>query len=291
MRTAAARVAGDDPVAFTAMLAAWCSGGCARGNGASQKRRYTGNRRYNGKECDAPMIDRRVTVPEIFPRGWKDSLGFGQFGVGADLATTTKKTSNPSAIALVERNGQDHFVRLLLRFKTADPEVFAAILGEFIALPEGRRVRRVCLDATSERFFAVGIQRKFAGRVPVELVVGSESIEYGGEKLNYKTYTGNLLVNCLEDNRLALPNETWLRNDLRLVQREKGGFDTAVAEDGSHGDTFDAIKLALHALSVGGGPAVAAPMRVGTFGAGTPPRPFKNPFARFFNTPGGTLNA
>lgn len=231
------------------------------------------------------MIDRRITVAEAWPAGWRGHLAGGKLGVGGDIATTTKAKSNPSAIAVVEQLGLDFVVRALVRFKTDDPDVYAAMLNEAITVPEPMRARRICLDATSEKFFAVGQQKRLVGRVPVELVVASEKTAYLGEEMIFKVYLGNLLVNTLEDGRLWLPNEIWVRNDIRQVKREKGSFDAEVAEDGGHADCFDAIKLALHALISGGGPATASAAQVGSFGQSGLGRfvaGLKNPFANKF---------
>jgi hypothetical protein len=87
-------------------------------------------------------------------------------------------------------------------------------------------------------------------------------------------------VNTAEDGRLLLPAESWLEKDLRSVKRAGGSFECEVDEDGNHGDTFDAIKLALHALTSGGGPAEAQAAPVGSYRTrGGPGRPLKNPYA------------
>lgn len=229
------------------------------------------------------MIQRHILVREAWPAGWRANLRGGKIGVGGDIGTTTNAKSNPSAIAVTEQLGRDFWVRALVRFKCDDPDVWAAMLNQALILPEPMRVRRVCLDATSEKFFAAGQQKRLLGRVPVELVVASEKTEYLGEEMNFKVYTGNLLVNTCEDNRLAVPNEIWVRNDIRSVQREKGSFETPVGEDGGHGDCFDAVKLSLHALISGGGPAEASAAAVGTFGGGWRQRlGLKNPWAHKF---------
>jgi phage FluMu gp28-like protein len=92
-----------------------------------------------------------------------------------------------------------------------------------------------------------------------DLVIASETIEKGLEEMTYKSYLGNLLVNALEDRHLLLPADRWVRNDFRLVFKNKGSFDNEVDNAGHHADTFDATKLALHALTRAGGPAWVMP--------------------------------
>jgi hypothetical protein len=43
----------------------------------------------------------------------------------------------------------------------------------------------------------------------------------------------------LDDNHLWLPSERYVREDWRLVKKEKGQFVCEPDSDGRHGDTFD----------------------------------------------------
>lgn len=230
------------------------------------------------------MKHRRVRPHEVWPKDWKDLLTpFHPVALGFDVATTTKKKSNPSAIAVVQKVGLDFIVRAVCRWKTNDPAVSEAVLDEALDLPHGLRLRRVVIDATNERFFAANQRKRLRGRVAVELIVASESTQHRGEEMNWKTYLGNLLVNTVEDGRLLLPNEAWLKKDLRQPKRDRGSFTCEPDEDGNHGDCFDGIKLGLHGVLGPGGPARASATPVGTYGAKPPQRAgILNPFARFF---------
>jgi len=174
----------------------------------------------------------------------------------------------------VEGDGARAVVRLVLRFKTADPDRALAIAREVVA--ECRRARagvslsarRLAVDASNERFFAARVRKDLAGVVPVELVVASESTQHLGETMPMKTYLGNLVVNAVDDGLLTLPEARWLKDDFRLVMRDRGGFSNALDSAGNHGDTFDAVKLALHALRRGRGPAEARAAAVGGVAAG-----------------------
>jgi hypothetical protein len=215
-----------------------------------------------------------VKVSDAIPKGWAGFIApdAPRLGLGLDLATTTKKKSNPSALALTQEIAPLYFVRLLLSWKTADPNVTREILRLVLnGLPFSYHATRLCIDATSERFFAADLRDEFSGIVPVELVVASEATEYMGERMSFKQYTGNLLVNTFDDSHLAIPKEQFIQTDMRLVVRDRGTFDAEVDEDGRHGDTFDAVKLSLHALISKSGPAEAAAAPVGDYGRNSIP--------------------
>jgi hypothetical protein len=219
-----------------------------------------------------------ILATNVLPRGWRDFLAAtGPIGIGVDPATTTKAKSNPTGVALTQKVGEDFIVRVVLRFKTSDGDATEQVVRELLDLPHALRCRKVVIDATNERFFAIALKKKLAGKVVVEPVVSSENAPVRGrdvglesyEKMTFKTYLGNLLVNTMEDGHLLLPREEWLRDDLRAVKRDRGGFAAEVDADGNHADCFDAIKNSLYALiGAGAGPAESVPAQVGTFGQG-----------------------
>jgi hypothetical protein len=222
-----------------------------------------------------------VFAQDDFPPGWRDLLGGGRIAIGFDPATTEKKMSNPSALAVVEQVGGVFFARLVLVFKTGDPAASRALLREALDLGPGRRARRVCIDATNERFFATGLKQELAGQAVCELVVSSEKTALGGGEMSFKTWLGSLLVRQMEDGLLALPESRYLKEDFRLVVRDRGGFDNQTDQQGRHGDTFDAVKLALHGLLSHGGTTHAEAVPVGS-ATGAPLRRagWRNPFLR-----------
>lgn len=236
------------------------------------------------------MRFRKINISEVWPPGAWDLFGAGPIGGGMDVATTTKEKSNPSAIAFTERVGLDFIVRVAIRFKTDNPAISKAILVYALdRLKEReRRVRKFCVDATNERFFAASLRDELAGRLWVEPVVSSETMEYLGEKMTVKSYLGNLFVNTINDGHLLLPQADWLRDDIRQVKEDRGTFVADPDEDGNHADTFDGIKQSLHALISGSGPATAAAAQVGSFQAGAKPlrEGIKNPFAKLFERRG-----
>lgn len=188
-----------------------------------------------------------------------ENLTAGPCAIGADIATTTKGTSNPTAVSVVESRGVEKIVRAVLVWKTADPEVamerFDLVARAVKSRKAGGPPRRFVIDATNERYFAQTVRKELAAIVPVDLVVASETIERPGEPepITYKQYLGSLLVAELDDNHLWLPPERYVRDDWRLVKKEKGQFVCEPDVDGKHGDTFDSTKLAVHGLLATGG--------------------------------------
>jgi hypothetical protein len=184
-------------------------------------------------------------------------LGAGGIGLGWDLATTEKETSNPSVFTVMEQNALDYIARTVFVWKTRDPDVAlyrAKRIIETVKKRElGGRARRLCIDATNERYFATIAQKSLAAELPVDLVIASESIERPGEEpITMKSYLGAELVAILDDNKLTLPPERYIKEDFRLVKRDRGTFVCDPAPDGKHGDSFDGTKLALRALRIGG---------------------------------------
>ncbi len=204
----------------------------------------------------------------------REVLTGGAVGLGWDVATTTSETSNPNGFAVVEEHGVDLIVPAVLVWKTADPDIAlerARLIVQAVAerrvVGGNRRARRLCVDATNERYFAQRVRKELAALVPVELVIGSETTEVPGqpEPMTMKQFLGSRLVGDLDDNRLTLPPERYLREDWRLVRKEKGQFVCEPDANGRHGDTFDGTKLGRHALkSTQGAMESVAGIRMGS---------------------------
>lgn len=196
-------------------------------------------------------------------------------GLGLDKATTTKQKSNPTVLAVGEEDGPDFRVRAFFVWKTNDPDIANAridrVLRVIEARPAGGRARAFAIDATNERYDADAQRKLFRARVPVLLVVSSEAKQGTGidKPTNWKEYLGAQYVAKLDDNHLTLPPETYVRSDHRLVLKDRGRFVCEPDEEGRHGDTFDAGKLALHALTYRGTDAIVIPTQVGIFVGGT----------------------
>lgn len=174
-------------------------------------------------------------------------------GLGVDVATTEKESSNPTAVAVMERMGINSVVRAIFLWKTRDPAIARERLSGLLRAIErrpGGRPRKLCIDATSERYFATELQRHLAAQVPVELVIASETVLPPGysDTVTMKTWLGDRYVAELDDNHLTLPPERYVREDHRLPKKIRGAYVCEADPEGRHGDTFDACKLALHAL-------------------------------------------
>jgi hypothetical protein len=85
--------------------------------------------------------------------------------------------------------------------------------------------------------------------------------------VTWKEHAGDLYVAKYTDALMRIPDKRWLKEDRRLVKKEKGHFVADVDADGNHADTFDSGKLAGLALQ-GRGRAEAAGAAVGASGSG-----------------------
>lgn len=200
-------------------------------------------------------------------------IGSGKIGIGADLATTTKATSNPTGVVIAEEMGSETSFPIMLTWKTNDPDVaeerFQQVVETIAKRPAGGRGRKLCIDGTNERYFASRLQKKLRSLIPVEIVVGSETIDKPGYgPMTYKQYLGNQLIGELDDNHLTLPPERYVRDDWRLEKKERGLLVCDPDVDGKHGDTFDGAKLALHGLRTGSGKVEATAVQTGTYNPG-----------------------
>lgn len=166
-------------------------------------------------------------------------------GLGYDVGTSEKGTANPSAISAMQPAGGRHAARLIVSWKSGDPNVAWAIIGCILDdLDTIRAMRRgMNIDASNEVYHARQTKTRFAGRVQVALIKGNQKMKFRGEELDAKTLLGNLYVNALEDGLILLPGDDFIATDHRLVQREAGRFVTNLGPGGQHGDTFDACKL------------------------------------------------
>lgn len=206
-----------------------------------------------------------ITARESLPKSWTDFLNGGPIGVGMDLGTTQKGTSNPSSITVAEKDGRIFKGRLVIAWKTNNPDISEEFLRLVLSDLEdsGSPARRVCLDASNEVFFCKTLKKHLSRFAPFSLIKGGENFHYEGEDHQAKTLLGNLYVNALEDGLWTLPPGEFIKTDHRLVARERGSFIAATNNSGQHGDTFDSGKLSQWALIKGGGRVRADAVAVG----------------------------
>ena len=138
--------------------------------------------------------------------------------------------------------------KVIFRVRTSDPKKAREVLREICTRS---KAKCLSLDATSERYWCSETAAEFSGLCPVILSVSSENTEHEGEKMKVKTFLGNIAVASIEDRTCALPPNKEVKNDFRLVQRSKGGFNNLLDNQGNHGDTFDAWKQSINAFVIG----------------------------------------
>ena len=190
----------------------------------------------------------------------------GPVGIGVDVATTTKDTSNPTSVTVTEQVGSERVARMIIVWKERKAAIARDRLRDIIVAvnsrPEGGPGRRMCIDASNERYFADETQDALKGLIPVQLVIAGEKIHPPGyeKDTDHKTYLGDLYAAAINENRYALPANEYVKKDHRLVCKDGGRYLCDPDQDGAHGDTFDSGKLAEFALV--GGSAIAMAGRV-----------------------------
>ena len=190
----------------------------------------------------------------------RNSLREGlQTGIGFDVATTEKATSNPASVTVSQRDGVEISQPLNIVWKTKDPDIAIERVRRIVEVCKASAAhpRRLCIDGSNERYFASRVQKELRGLVPVEIVESGKRVDpqpTGYQSpTNYKQYLGDQYVTEINDNHYVLPPEYYLKKDHRSVVKNKGLYEADVDNDGGHGDTFDSGKLAQHALVSGSG--------------------------------------
>ncbi len=201
----------------------------------------------------------------------RGSLRHGEVGIGFDVVTTTAQVSNPSSLTVREKIGTERFDRLKLVWKERKPQIarqrLEAVIHAIRQRPAGGRARRLCIDASNERYFAEETADLLAPLIPVQLVVASNSVDprptgYSERdgNINYKTWLGDLEAANVNDGRLALPADDYVKADYRMVLKDAGRYVCVPdVQTGAHGDTFDSGKLAELALFAGSGGRIIIP--------------------------------
>ncbi|MBE7497129.1 MAG: hypothetical protein HS117_19480 [Verrucomicrobiaceae bacterium] len=196
--------------------------------------------------------------------------GAGSWGAGYDIATTTNAKSNPSSLTLTQAKGAERRARLIVRWKSANPEFSKSLVIRACETLKhaGGTLRAVGIDGSNERYFASQMKAALeAAGFSVQIVVSGETQEDPDNpkaKMRMKEKLGGLLVNTATDRLLALPPDKWVKDDFLLQKKEKGLFVCDLDAAGNHGDTFDSTKLSVFALEVEGQPDVFE-MPIGSF--------------------------
>lgn len=203
-----------------------------------------------------------VHVWDDLPANWKSLFVPGiPVGVGGDPATTEGEQSNPFGLCFTQKIDGIYSARLMISLKSSDPRKPKGIIKEVC---EHLRPKAVTLDASNEVYWCTEVRQMLEGICPVILVKGSERREYNGEQVLMKTYLGNLGSAPFEDDTAAIPADKEVKDDFRLVRRQKGGFDNVLdATTGRHGDLFDGWKNSINSLTEEVGPPEATAVAVG----------------------------
>jgi phage FluMu gp28-like protein len=172
-----------------------------------------------------------------FDEEWEQDLpGLGNpLYVGVDVG----RTHDLTVIWVVEKVGGVAFTRARIEMQNKTFDHQEAVLYEILALPN---VRRCCIDAS-------GIGRQFAERA--EQRFGTYKIEGITFTAQVKEELAYPLRAAFEDKTIRIPNDDFIRADLRAVKKETtaAGNIRFAADRGKngHSDRFWAIALALHA--------------------------------------------
>jgi hypothetical protein len=220
---------------------------------------YTAQQRGSNNGCRFIYVDSDVVFQKAINHLAK-AVKDGQIGIGFDVATTTGEISNPSSVTIREKIGNDRYDRLKLAWKEKKPQIARERLRRIVETirlrANGGPARRLCIDASNERYFAEETADILAPLIPVQLVIAGNAVEPRPEgyserdgNINYKTWLGDLEAANVNDGRLALPPGEYIKNDYRMVMKDAGKFVCIPdVQTGAHGDTFDSGKLAELAL-------------------------------------------
>jgi hypothetical protein len=191
-----------------------------------------------------------MTPREAITSEWADLLTDGPLALGYDVATTEKGKSNPSGITVLQQVGRINISRLVITWKTAEPEVARQVVSAVLDDIEARKMkpRRLVIDASSEKYYAADMKTFVRKRCAVELIAGGQKLKFRNEVMDSKTLLGNMYSAAMEDGFILLPAGAWIELDLRLVKRDGGRFVTDLGPGGEHGEVFDSGKLAYWGL-------------------------------------------
>ena len=184
------------------------------------------------------------------------SLTNGRVTIGVDQASTTSETSNPTSITFNERVGNESVERLTLVFKTKKrvfrDDILKRACGIVRERREGGPVYALGIDASNERLAAEETADELRSFTSVRLIINSNIVEprppgYAEQdgNVNYKTYLCDIYATRINDGRVLMAADEYLKSDRRMVMKDAGRV-VCVPDPttGAHGDTFDSGKIA-----------------------------------------------
>lgn len=166
--------------------------------------------------------------------------------MGLDLASTTKRSSNPSALTITQYIHGSWYEILTIRFKTAEYAVLRDLLRWILHSLPYNIVSQLSVDTSNEKF--AGSQLAADLSCPVVGYSGGQNVRLNGVPAQAKYAMGVSYCRAYEDGRIAIAGDRWLADDRRSVLRNGDKFETPVSTEGYHADSFDSGKLALWGL-------------------------------------------
>ncbi|MFT3992611.1 MAG: hypothetical protein QM680_14550 [Luteolibacter sp.] len=210
-----------------------------------------------------------MLASEAIPTDWTRFLRGGKLTLGYDVATTENKTSNPSSFTVSEEVGHRFYERLVVRFRSFDPDAAMVALESVLKAPQQQMWKGMGVDASNEKYHAQNVRKRFRSILPVTLISSGETLVWQRDKFTYKTLLGDLYISSYQDGAIACPDEKFILDDRRLVKNHAGSYVTDTDDEGNHGDTFDSGKLAHWIHLCGIGPVRADALQVGNFSTGS----------------------
>jgi hypothetical protein len=198
------------------------------------------------------------------------NLGSGPVGVGHDIATTVKNTSNPSCTTVTEGIGTDRAQRLVVFWKEKKADIaedrLIAIFKTIAARPVGGRARAFKVAAQSERYYADRLEKVLRALVPTESIIESKNVEPRPpgyeDDINFKTFLGDIYSAAVNDNRYSMPPGEYFKDDQRMTVKNAGRYECDPnPSNGMHGDSFVSGGCAEYALA-GPGAAIGESVNV-----------------------------
>lgn len=189
-------------------------------------------------------------IPQLRTAGaehwFSDIAADAPTAMGLDLASTTKRTSNPSALTITQELHGMWVEVLTLRFKTDQYSTLRELLRYIIHMLPYGIVKQLSVDASNETLAA----SKLAEDLPIPVVgfKGGQNVTLKGQPAQAKYAMGITYTSAYEDGRIAIAPDQWVAKDRRAVIRNGDKFEAAVDDEGNHADSFDSGKLALWGL-------------------------------------------
>ena len=216
-------------------------------------------------------VDDRDPLDFALPAGILEHCK-GSVTLGLDLGTTTKKTSNPTALAVVTEEGDGFHTPAITWWKASDPRITEGRVIAFVKALKaaGVKIKGLGIDGTSETLFARRLKALLSDYCEVTIYIGGANVEgqtdTDGANVNVKAYKGTKLSNYAESDKLSLAPGRYVYDDFMLVKRTGGTFDASIGSQGQHGDVFDAVALGIIKHERDDAVEIMTPMRGDAYG-------------------------